>query len=163
MTRLFHVCPNMLWTMTSSFYLWFFDQWLVPFTLYIVHVFNLKKNILTQSVLQKLEKIIILKNGIICSVKQKKDTSIKQMATRVIKLNAINGGWVHLIFHLFEKGDNFDDFLFAFLHTKPLLKSSPLQKERICSSWEQIHSFCSRPLFRRETKLFWLWEKILSF
>ena len=58
-------------------------------------------------------------------------------------------GWYPAIFY---KGDNFHDYLFAFLHTKPLLKKGLLLKERICSQGEQILSFKSRPLFRRETK-----------
>ena len=69
------------------------------------------------------------------------------------------------------KGDNFCDFLIASLYNEPLLIRGLLQKERrkevfrysvpllirgllqkkrICSPWEQILSFCSRPL-RRET------------
>ena len=36
------------------------------------------------------------------------------------------------------KRDKFCDFLFVFLHTKPLLNRSLLEKERICSHSEQI-------------------------
>ena len=46
------------------------------------------------------------------------------------------------------KGDNFYGFLFAFLCTKLLIKGVYSKKERICSSWEQILSFQSRPLPR---------------
>ena len=41
---------------------------------------------------------------------------------------------------IFHKGDNFCDFLFAFLRINPLLKKGLLSKERICSHWEQILS-----------------------
>ena len=41
-------------------------------------------------------------------------------------------------FTSFDKGDNFYDFLFAFLHTMPLLKRCWHLKERICSPGEQI-------------------------
>ena len=65
---------------------------------------------------------------------------------------AVYGGFVaHGSFStIFYKGDNFCDFLYTFLHTKPLLKRGLLQKERICSQGEQILSFWSRPLFRRD-------------
>ena len=42
---------------------------------------------------------------------------------------------------IFCKGDNFCDFLFAFLNTKLFLKRGLLKKERICSQGEQILSF----------------------
>ena len=42
---------------------------------------------------------------------------------------------------IFSKGDNFCDFLFAFLNSKPLLKRVLLLKESICSQGEQMLSF----------------------
>ena len=38
---------------------------------------------------------------------------------------------------IFYKQDKFCDFLFAFLHTRPLLKRGLLKKERICFQGEQ--------------------------
>ena len=49
------------------------------------------------------------------------------------------------------KGDNFHDFFFASLHTKPSERGL-LLKERICSQGEQILSLKSKPLFRMEVK-----------
>ena len=46
------------------------------------------------------------------------------------------------------KGDNFYNFLFAFLFTQTLLKRGLLLKERIYSQGEQILFFKSKPLFR---------------
>ena len=51
-----------------------------------------------------------------------------------------------------DKGDNFCDFLFAFLYTHPLLKRGLLLKERICSPWEQIFPFSVDP-FSEGSKL----------
>ena len=42
---------------------------------------------------------------------------------------------------IFDKEDNFCDFLFALMHANPLLKSGLLYKEGICSQREQILSF----------------------
>ena len=47
------------------------------------------------------------------------------------------------------KGNNFCDFLFVFLHSKPLLKRGLLTKENICSQGEQILSFKSRTILSR--------------
>ena len=41
---------------------------------------------------------------------------------------------------IFHKGNNFCDFLIAFLHISRPLKRGLLYKEWICSLWEQIHS-----------------------
>ena len=40
---------------------------------------------------------------------------------------------------IFHKGDNFCDFLFAFLHTNPLLKRDHL-KETICKNCQSLFS-----------------------
>ena len=51
------------------------------------------------------------------------------------------------LFRLFHKGENFCDFLFAFLRTKPYLKMGLLLKERICSRGETFFCFKVDPFF----------------
>ena len=53
-------------------------------------------------------------------------------------------------FTMLYKADNFCDFLFAFLHTKSLLKNVLLQNERICFKGKQIILLLERTLSRRE-------------
>ena len=50
--------------------------------------------------------------------------------------------------------DNFCDFLFAFTASQDPFEKGLLLKERICSQREQVLSFYSGPLFRREKKQF---------
>ena len=48
-------------------------------------------------------------------------------------------------------------FLFAFLYKKYFVERGLLLVGRVCSSWEQILSLCSRSLFRSETKQSFDW------
>ena len=64
--------------------------------------------------------------------------AVVAVAARINLRDLITLGRISSILY---KRDNFCDFLFAFLHTKTLLKWDLLLKERICSHREQILSF----------------------
>ena len=67
-------------------------------------------------------------------------------------MNGLRGMDTFDTFSHFLTGEIPVNYYFAFLHIKPLLESGLLYKERICSLWEQILSFYSRPLFQRGSK-----------
>ena len=93
-------------------------------------------------------------------------TMVRSYGVPILRVNTvndtINSSNEHLNFTLREldklgrfstisyKGDNFCDFLFDLLYTKSLLERGLIWKGRICSNVEQILSFKTRSIFRRE-------------
>ena len=67
---------------------------------------------------------------------------------------------------ILNKGDNFCDFLFSFLHTSPLLKRSLLYKERICSLGSKLFPYRREDAFKKGTNTLFdsylLWILIYS-